>query len=450
MVLIILAIYFIIIILIGIFSHFRIKTPADYYVAGNKGGLFTISGSLLATILGGSAIMGTVELAQSLGWPALWFLISASLGLFLLVPLSKKIKQRGQYTLPELLGSFYGPAAQKASSIIIPIAWLGIIAAQIIAAAKILRGLDIFSYELSAVIAAIVFITYTVIGGQKSIIKTDVFQSVIIIAGIVLLVILILINKPQLAFTNLTVSSLFSSSFTVVDLIILFLTYSVTFLVGPDIYSRIFCARSETTAKRSILTVAIILLPFALILTFLGVFASDMAVGQTNPLITIGKLYLPEWAFAVFIASLLSAVMSSADTTLLTASMIVSELTTGNLESAKAFKATKMYVILIGSVSLIIALLYTSIIQSLLMALAFYSGAFIIPALTGLTNIKINTKNVTAAMYIGGSVALGGKIYANFIDLTIGNIIIIIAFILNFIVLKPSVFKGFSKIFKNE
>src|SRR5680860_796548 len=125
----IIIIYFLAVLLVGLFSYFKIKTPADYYVAGKKAGLIPVSGSLLATILGGSAILGTIELSQKTGWAALWFLICASLGLFILIPLSKYVTRFGNYTLPELLGFFYGKKAATIASVIIPIAWLGIVAA---------------------------------------------------------------------------------------------------------------------------------------------------------------------------------------------------------------------------------------------------------------------------------------------------------------------------------
>ena len=71
---IIIAVYFLVVLAVGFFSFFKIKTPADYYVSGKRAGLIPVSGSLLATILGGSAILGTIELSQKIGWAALWFL----------------------------------------------------------------------------------------------------------------------------------------------------------------------------------------------------------------------------------------------------------------------------------------------------------------------------------------------------------------------------------------
>ena len=165
-------------------SYFRIKTPSDYYIAGKRAGLLPVSGSLLATILGGSAILGTIELSMKMGWAALWFLFCAAFGLFLLVPLAKYVQRFGRYYAARIPWILLWKKSELTASVIIPIAWLGIVAAQIIAAAKILSGLELISYSNSAILAGTIFIFYTLAGGQVSILKTDILQSVFIIAGL--------------------------------------------------------------------------------------------------------------------------------------------------------------------------------------------------------------------------------------------------------------------------
>lgn len=423
--------YFLFIVGIGIYSAFQIKKPADYYVAGKKAGLIPVSGSLLATILGGSAILGTIELSQKTGWAALWFLFCASFGLFLLIPLSKYVRRFGNYTLPELLGTFYGKKAETISSIIIPLAWLGIVAAQIIAAAKILNGLGFISYENAAILSGIVFIIYTLLGGQLSILKTDTLQAVLILSGLAALFIFASKSTAINTVEPLKIGSLFNSSFSFIDLIILILTYSVTFVVGPDIYSRVFCAKDEKTASKSILIVALILIPFSFVLTYLGIFSQQSGSG----IISFAESLLPGWAYGLFIAALLSAVMSSADTTLLTSSMILSELITGNLEHKNSLKLTRYLIIGMGILSLLVALYITSIIQALLLALTFFSGAFIVPTLAGLLKLKTNKNRVVWAMLFGGLTALTGKLINIYSYELLGNIIIIASYLVNTTVL---------------
>lgn len=421
-------IYFVAIIAVGVYSAFSIKTPSDYYVAGKKAGLIPVSGSLLATILGGSAILGTIELSMKIGWAGLWFLFCAAFGLFALAPLAKKVRRFGKFTLPELLGYFFGRKAELTASVIIPVAWLGIVAAQIIAAAKILSGLDVLSYSNAALLAGAVFIIYTLIGGQVSILKTDTLQSVLIIVGLTVLVFVSMESHQFDAADSFKLSSLFNANFSALDLVILLLTYSVTFVVGPDIYSRIFCAKNEVTARRSVLIVAALLIPASIVLTYLGVFSVQTA---NKEIISFAEHLLPAWFYGLFLAALLSAVMSSADTTLLTSSLILSELVTGNLENKRSLLLTRLLVVFLGLLSIVIALYVTSILDSLFLALTFFSGAFVVPMLAGLMQLKVIQKQVFPAMITGGVVALSGKLLGYVYDSPTGNLIIVSAFAIN-------------------
>ncbi|NQU87632.1 MAG: sodium:solute symporter family protein [Mariniphaga sp.] len=432
---IIIILYFLIVAGIGIYARFQIKSPKDFYIAGKKSDVFQVSGSLLATILGGSAILGTLELSQQNGWAAIWFLVCASLGLFILAPISKYVNRFGKFTLPELLGRFYGEKAELISSAIIPIAWLGIIAAQIIGAAKILNGIGILGYSGAAILSGIIFILYTLIGGQKSILKTDMIQSFLILT-VILFIFILTVGNNTLNIEYQEPQGLINSNFTIFDLAILFLTYSTTFIVGPDIYSRIFCAQSEKKAFRSVIITAIILLPFAFIITYLGVNTPVQDSAENiSGIILYWQNQLPLWVYGLLIAALLSAVMSSADTTLLTASMIVSKMFYGPLENKTSYLATKISIIVIGIFSITISIFVSSIIQSLLIALSFFSGAFLVPTLAGLLSLKANKKMIVIAILTGGIIALAGKLIGIYENELIGNLLIIASFIINAIIL---------------
>ncbi len=419
------ALYFIAVTAIGIVSWFKVKTPADYYVAGKRAGIFQISGSLLATIIGGSAIIGTIELSREIGWAAVWLLLSASAGLICLVPLSKYVSRYGKNTLPELLGLFYGKRTETLASIIIPVAWLGVVSAQIITAAKILIALDIVSYREGAILAGTIFTAYTLIGGQISILKTDTFQALLIVAGISIVTVFIFNEQPALLAANDNIGDIFNASFTPFDLLILFLTYSVTYVVGPDIYSRIFCARSERTASRSVLAVALALIPLAFMIVCIGVYSVN---SDTDGIVSFAEGLLPGWMYGLFLAALLSAVMSSADTTLLNSAMILGGLCSGGLDKTSSLRLTRIFICVLGAASIVISIFVTSIIDALLFALTLFSGAFTVPVLLGLLNIPTRKHNITGAIVLGGLLALSGKVINTFSDDLVGNIVIVCSF----------------------
>lgn len=433
------AIYIAGMVLIGILSARKIRSEGDFYVAGKQGSLWQITGSLLATILGSSAILGTADLAMTQGWAASWLLLSAATGLFLLVPVSMIVRRRGKYTLPQMIGDFYGNEAKMISSFIISFAWIGIIAAQIIGAAKILNGFTGLDYSLAVWGSGLVFIFYTVIGGQISVLKTDLYQTAIILLGVLITALYILFSEPVSPPGMTLLKFPFNEGFHPFDLIVLLLTYSTTFVVGPDIYSRIFCARNEQIARKSVLISAIILIPFSLCITFLGVFAAykfpELHHNNGSALIPVMISTLPEWGIGLLIAALLSAVMSSGSTALLTSATIISDPISKGLEKDNSMQNTKIIMLIIGLLSILFSLGVHSIIQSLLVALTVFSGAFIVPVTAGLLGYRTSKIRSNTAMILGGAIALTGKITTLLGENTTGNLLIITGFVINAFVL---------------
>jgi solute:Na+ symporter, SSS family len=429
---IILTAYFGMMAIIGIYSYFKIKNVSDYFISGKQGTWWQITGSLFATIIGGSAILGTVELSQKAGWAGIWLLISASAGLFVLAIIAKKVSRLGHYTLPEMLMNFYGKKAERTATIMIPIAWTGVIAVQIIAGAKTLAGLNLMSYSQGVFLCGLVFIFYTLLGGQKSVIKTDVVQALIILMGLTTVFVLKLLNINDGETQHFRETALFNDAFKLPDLFLLLITYSVTFVVGPDIYSRIFCARNEKVARNSVVLTAILLIPVALMLTFLGVSSTDSGINATGKYFILpGTGFLPPWALGLLTAALLSAVMSSASTTLLTSSTIITELVTGNLDKKNSWNYSRLFILILGSLSILISLKVTSILSALLMSLSFFSGAFILPLIAGLAGWKVNRSLGFAAMISGGVLALSGKLAEHAGHPSVGFALIITAYLAN-------------------
>ncbi len=430
--LLILIVYALVLFVLGIYSFLKVKTPTDYFLAGKKPGVWQISGSLLATILGGSAILGTIGLSAIQSWASAWYILAASLGLFCLLPIVNKVYSKGKFTLPELIGQYYGESARKVTSLIIPVAWLGVVAAQIIAGAQILVSFFSLNYSTGVLLTGIVFIVYTYIGGQVSVMKTDLFQSFFILGGVILTAVMIPADKLA-GLPRFTTVFPFNDSFSPLDLLILILTFSSTFVVGPDIYSRVFCAKDSKTAFRSVLVVAAILIPFGFVLSYVGLYAAMYHSGAENSsnLVNLANSILPEWATGIMVAALISAVLSTAATTLLTASMILSELFHKDIDNLKSFRQTKLLIIVVGALSMIISMKITSIVSSLLLALSFYSGAFIIPMAAALFNLPYNKKLGIPAMLSGGVLALTGKLLITFKHPEIGQYILILGFVVN-------------------
>jgi SSS family solute:Na+ symporter len=177
--LIIIVLYFLGMLAIGIVSRRKARGADDFFVAGRRSSSPFIIGSLLATIIGGSATIGMAGLGFKQGLTGAWWLLVGSIGLvFLGLFLAKKVRSLALYTLPELVEKQYERRMALATSILIVVAWIGIIAAQVIAAGQILGILGMGSPTMWMVIFTAIFVTYTILGGQHAIIRTDALQGV--------------------------------------------------------------------------------------------------------------------------------------------------------------------------------------------------------------------------------------------------------------------------------
>jgi len=423
--LVIIAAYFSGMIVIGLVSRRRAKGIDDFFVAGRKGSALFITGSLLATIVGGSAIMVTSGLGFTQGLTGAWWLLVGSIGLVILgIFFAEKVRKSGLYTLPGLAGKQYDRQVALAASVLIVISWTGVIAAQIIAAGQIMSILGIGGPLLWMILFTGVFIAYTILGGQYAVIRTDTLQAVIIFAGIFggLAILLsrlggwdgfrVCLSPEQLAFP-------LSPQFGVRELITFLLLVGLTYVVGPDMYSRLFCARDVRTARISVFWAALFMIPVAFGITLIGVGASVLFPGispeQAFP--TVISEVFPPFLGGIVLAALLCAFMSSADTCLLSASIILTVDIVGrfkpSLSQRQILFLTRWGIVILGSVSLVLALTLTKrIMDAILFAYTVYICGLMLPVIAGFykDKLKVTSKGALAAIIGGGSAAIVSKL----------------------------------------
>ena len=446
--LVIIAVYFLGMIAIGVASRRKARGVDDFFVAGRKGSSLLITGSLLATIVGGSATVGMAGLGFTQGLTGAWWLLVGSIGLVVLgLFFAEKVRKFGLYTLPELVGKQYDSRMALAASILIVIAWMGIIAGQIVAVGKILSVLGIGSPILWMVLFSIVFIVYTVVGGQYAVIRTDTLQAVIIFAGIFGGLALLL---SRLGGLSGLISSLspeqfafpLSSQFGTKELITFLLLVGLTYVVGPDMYSRLFCAKDSRTARVSVFWTALLIIPFAFCITLIGMGASalfpQISPEQAFPTV-INEVFSPLLG-SIVLAALLCAVMSSADTCLLTASTILTVDIVGrfkpSLSQRKILSLSRWVIVVLGLGSLALALMLKGVINALLFAYTIYTCGLILPVIAGFykNRLRVTPLGALVAIISGGSAALINKLFhIEYLDL--GGLLIsgLLLFIVSFI-----------------
>jgi len=196
------------------------------------------------------------------------------------------------------------------------------------------------------------------------------------------------------------------------------LIVGLPYLVGPDIYSRVLCARNNQVARRSALLAALAVIPLSFLLAFFGVLARAKFAGipaETALPETISVL-IPVGLKGLIAAGFLGAIMSSADTCLISASTILSLNVIGplrKLSKDQHLRVTRGALLAVGGTAWLIASLQQGIISSLLLAYAVFVGGVVLPTLASFyrERLKITSTGALWAIVVGGTAAILGKIH---------------------------------------
>ncbi len=429
-----LAAYLVLICTVAAFAFLRVRSAADYWLAGRRSSGLATGGSLAATIVGGSSTLGLAGLAFQRGLTGSWWLLVGPIGLSLLLFFLRSLRSRIVYTLPELIGGWYGPVMRKLAGIFILVAWMGIVGAQARAAGSILctfLGGDPLIWTAAG---GAVFVLYTAAGGQISVIRTDLFQALLIFLGIGCSALIGLRLIGGLAGLRSTLPPVMfsfpvSPSFSLFDLALLVLVVGSTYLIGPDMLSRIFCSGSERAARRGVLISIAIIVPVTLLVTACGLISRalfpEAAPEAALPLLA-GRA-LPPWLGALLLIALLSAFLSSADTTLLTMSAIIS-VDFLHQGATDRLLVPRLTVVFCGAAAVLVGIFSGGIIPSLLLGYSVFSGGLFVPILAGLLGRPLRRPAALAAACLGGLTALAGKLAGS-------DILVAVSFFLGFAIL---------------
>ncbi len=416
--------YFLAIIGIGVWSRRRAGSQDGFFVAHRRGTTLLITGSLLATAVGGSVTVGMAGLGFGQGLTGAWWLLVGAIGLLILgCFFARKARVAALYTLPELVERQYNHRVGLAASILIVIAWTGVVAGQIVAAGKVLSILGIASVTSWMIIFTVVFVSYAILGGQYSIIRTDVFQAAILFAGIFVALALVFSQVGGLAGLRTSLPPAYfsfplSPEFDGKMLVSLLILVGATFVVGPDIYTRLFCAKEEKTAQLSVFWSAFLFLPLAFAITLIGMGAKVLYPGisaeQAFPQVISG--ILSPGLSGLILAALVAALMSSADTCLLSQSVILTEdifkRFRTSFDEGKTVLLTRLSVLVLGLVALGLAIALKGVISSLLFAYTIFTCGLVVPVIAGFykEKLKVTSQGALAALIGGGVIGLVGKI----------------------------------------
>ena len=161
------------------------ETSAGYFLAGRNVGWFVVGASLFASNIGSEHLVGLAGTGASSGLVMGQLELQASLVLLLLgwlfVPFYVK---SGVYTMPEFLERRYSPAARWYLAVVAVIGYVMTkISVTIYAGGIVLESLTGLSFWTGAIIVVVITGAYTVLGGLRAVIYTDLMQAVVLVVG---------------------------------------------------------------------------------------------------------------------------------------------------------------------------------------------------------------------------------------------------------------------------
>lgn len=368
--------------------------------------------SIIVSCVGASATIGMIGLAFTVGTPAFWWLGSGCVGLLLLsLLLARRVRESGAYTMPQLVEKYMGVRARPLIAMVIVLAWMAILAAQFAALSKVLAALTGFAPG-ACLAAGFGLIVIHTLGGQAAIMGVDRLQALILLAALpVLLIWLCAINPGWTARTPLELTN---SDFPPEKLVYFLFVVGGNYLICPMLFGRFLSARSGGAARRGGLFAVAGLALCAGLIVSIGLAAKGLLPAETGGDNVLAALLglAPRWLNLIVSIALISAIVSSADSCLVTASTVLAH----DLLRRDDIAASRLCVLLLGGCGLALSLLDKGILEYLLMAYDVYACGVVAPVFVALLLGKrrhILPFFACAAVISGGTLgavsALGGS-----------------------------------------
>ena len=417
-----------IMLLIGWIASKKISSNDDFLVAGRRLGPILMAGTLAATEIGGGSSMGVVEKAYGdWGLGAIWYVIAMAITFLILAFFAPKFRNSMVKTIPEFFRKRYGEAPGAVSAIIMILPLIGLTAIQFIASAVVLSVMTGLSYPTSVIVVTFIVTTYSVLGGLWSVTLTDFVQMFLIVFGMLLVIPFAINNAGGWAnITALVPASKFSLTEgigwgTIISLIVM---YTASFAVGQEVVQKYFAAKSEKAAIQGSLLAAAVFVVFAFIPAILGIITYAMVQngmldgtaimenGARYALPTLAIQTMPSFLVGILFAGLISATMSSADSDMLGAGSIYSNdiykvYLNKNATDKQLLRMTQYTMIVIGVLSMLVALLNTqSIIAVLMFSFSLRAGGFFFPYILGHYWKKGSWAGTMLSIILGSSVVV--------------------------------------------
>ena len=330
----------------------RDQSPADHFLAGRELGVFVLFLTLYATAYSGNSLLGYPGEAYRRGFAwvmSVGFMMSIMVAFHLLAPALRPIAVRHGFVTPgdwvrhRFAGEPGASALGLGVAVLMSLALANFLLAQLKAMgelATLVTG-GLVPYEWGVVGLALLILFYETRGGMRAVAWTDAAQGVLMLVGLAALLVWVLGATGGLEGLTREVARVRPDAVRVPDgvecanWISTILLLGLASVVYPQAIQRIYAARSGAALKRAFSFMTFMPLTTTAVVLLIGLAAiprfADLDSAQAD---RVMPLLLGEWAAAgtasalaaavVFIGAL-AAIMSTADSVLLSLGSLAAE-----------------------------------------------------------------------------------------------------------------------------
>ncbi|HEY3423834.1 MAG TPA: sodium:solute symporter family protein [Negativicutes bacterium] len=394
---VIVCIYILLLFVISYFAQRRSAgSAANYILAGRQLTTPLITVSIVGLAVGGASTIGVAEQAYKVGLSAGWYTTAWGIGAITMGMLvAQKYRELNITTIPELLGRYYdkkGMIAGIACQILIQ---LVIMSLQYLAGGSILCALmpEIFTLTSGMLTSAVVFISVTMIGGMWSASLSNILNVSLKYIGIILATIVSVTHAGGLANieAHLPANVPYLSFFDGVGIIGIVTWILVLVTVNLSLQSIIqisLGAKDVQTARRGFVIGGLMMLPIGFVSALLGVIAKTMFPDAPPAMaLPMTIMSLNPFLAGITLAALWAADVSTACNLLLSSATLFSQdiykkFIDPAVSDKKFLIVTKASVLLLGLLTLMLAMTISGIINTLMVGLSLTASFSVIVLFT--------------------------------------------------------------------
>ena len=369
------------------------QTSDDFIVAGRSLPASVLVFTLLSAWIGSGSLFAGAGLGYRVGLPALWQSAGAWAGIGVIFFLAPRVRRLAQYTVPDVLELKYGSTARVLGAIAIVLAYTAIAAYQFRGGGRLLHLIGGLDPATGAFITAVFCVVFTSAAGMRSIASLDVVNGLTILGGVGIALVYVLGRAggvgPALSSVRPDQLTVFGAM-SPVQALALFLPTMCLLLGEANMYQKLFSARDERAARRSVAGWIAGTIVVESMIVGLGLLGSTAVRGlgiveSETIVVRIATDVLPFVMGAVLLAACAAIIVSTANSMLLSpATSLVRDIYQRFLRPAappsEIVLATRIAIATLGVLGLAAGSFFPTVLSMALWAYTMY-GAGITPAL---------------------------------------------------------------------